>query len=214
MKGENAMSYPSSLDLCYGSEKPTADNIGRLSFGSKGGGSTVLFRSDKYRVGNEYTIERIQVDDFYYIYRPVFTSTKEAYTEVEIERSDWDSIPSDYRKNLDWLNLHYKDITEESTVCDFVGEMMFYDYSYIGLGVPLVDTDNMVGGRYYPPCTLTGLRGRLYKKEDVIDAPPNYTELCRVTIRTYIDGVENTDPSYIPVYIDNEDQGVSVTRIR
>lgn len=35
------MSYPSSLDLAFGSEKATADPMGRLSFG-KGGGSTDL----------------------------------------------------------------------------------------------------------------------------------------------------------------------------
>lgn len=204
------MSYPYDLDVVFNSEQAAADTIGRLSFGTSSGGGSgdkILFRTGIYPVSNDYEL----FEDKDSTYFPTFNTQKEAYTEVEIKKSDWDSLPEDKKADLQLLALQYSQITSSSV--SFYGFLVDSSSPQNqNKGIYLTSQDIDITSTNPPDCTLTPVTAKLY----IIDTSteiPTLTEVCTCKVKTYIDGVENKDSSYIPVLNKGLNNPVPVTRV-
>lgn len=191
------MSFPYYLDLAFGSEKAFADSSCRISFGKPVVvGDKVRFISNTYQVSNDYTIEGNSV---------VPTITKEAYSVLEINKSDYD-------ENRDLFDSLYGQLSIDSNAGSVVQRLLFGSMSNFELMVPLTSTPLNIGEPAPEdlPCVLTTVSSYIY----ILDtSSPSLNPLITskvgpVTIKTYIDDSENTDSSYIIV----DDMDVSVTK--
>lgn len=179
------MSYPYDLDLLFHSEKPSCDGVAHLSFSKLDVvGERVILRSQPYPVSNDYTVPSGQTAPI----KPSFNTQKEAYTEIEFKKSDWDSLPEEVKESLVGLMLTYKEVSVEKQVATFLGAV---GVGYIGLYLSSEPFD--ISSQLPPDCTLTSVTSRVFGVgQDGI----TYFSSCKV--KTYIDGVENKDSSYIP----------------
>lgn len=179
------MSYPYDLDLLFHSEKPSCDGVAHLSFSKLDVvGDRVILRSSPYSVSNDYTVPSGQKEPI----MPDFNTQKEAYTEIEFKKSDWDSLPEEVKESLVGLMLTYNEVSVEKQVVTFLG-MVGEESGAIFLSSEPFDISTQVP----PDCTLTSVTSRVLGvgQDGII-----YFSSCKV--KTYIDGVENKDSSYIP----------------
>lgn len=179
------MSYPYDLDLLFHSEKPSCDGVAHLSFSKLDVvGDRVILRSSPYSVSNDYTVPAGQTEPI----KPSFNTQKKAYTEIEFKKSDWDSLPEEVKESLVSLMLTYKEVSVEKQVVTFLG-MVGEESGAIFLSSEPFDISTQVP----PDCTLTSVTSRVLGvgQDGII-----YFSSCKV--KTYIDGVENKDSSYIP----------------
>ena len=179
------MSYPYDLDLLFHSEKPSCDGVAHLSFSKLDVvGDRVILRSQPYSVSNDYTVPAGQTEPI----KPSFNTQKQAYTEIEFKKSDWDSLPEEVKSALTDLILEYKEVSVEKQVVTFLGAI---SKGYIGILLSSEPFD--VSTQLPPDCTLTSVTSRVF---GVGQDGLTYFSSCKV--KTYIDGVENKDSSYIP----------------
>ena len=179
------MSYPYDLDLLFHSEKPSCDGVAHLSFSKLDVvGDRVILRSQPYSVSNDYTVPAGQTEPI----KPSFNTQKQAYTEIEFKKSDWDSLPEEVKSALTNLILKYKEVSVEKQVVTFLGAI---SKGFIGILLSSEPFD--VSTQLPPDCTLTSVTSRVF---GVGRDGLTYFSSCKV--KTYIDGVENKDSSYIP----------------
>ena len=179
------MSYPYDLDLLFHSEKPSCDGVAHLSFSKLDVvGDRVILRSQPYSVSNDYTVPAGQTEPI----KPSFNTQKQAYTEIEFKKSDWDSLPEEVKSALTNLILKYKEVSVEKQVVTFLGAI---SKGFIGILLSSEPFD--VSTQLPPDCTLTSVTSRVF---GVGQDGLTYFSSCKV--KTYIDGVENKDSSYIP----------------
>lgn len=185
------MSYPYELDLLYHSEKPSCDGIAHLSFSkSDVVGDRVILRSSPYSVSNDYTVPEGQKEPI----MPYFNTQKEAYTEIEFKKSDWDSLPEEVKSALTDLILEYKEVSVEKQVVTFLGAIGSLSESNFGILLTSEHFD-ISGEEPIPPdCTLTSVTSSVF-----VLSQDGITYLSSCKVKTYIDGAENKDSSYIPV---------------
>lgn len=205
------MSYPYDLDVVFNSEQAAADSIGRLSFGTSSGGGSgdkILFRTRNYPVSNDYELINTGTDGAIQLF-PVFNTQKEAYTEVEIKKSDWDSLPEDKKADLQLLFLQYAMITSSSV--SFYGVLIDSSSPQNqNKNIFLTSQDIDITSQNPPDCTLTSVTAKLYIRDMETST---LTEVCTCKVKTYIDGAENKDSSYIPVLNNGLNNPVPVTRV-
>jgi len=186
------MSYPYDLDLLFHSEKPSCDGVAHLSFSkSDVVGDRVILRSSPYSVSNDYTVPSGQKEPI----MPSFNTQtqKEAYTEIEFKKSDWDSLPEEVKSALTDLMFTYNEVSVEKQVVTFSGAVGKVSGSYI-VEILLTSESVDISSQLPPDCTLTSVTSRVFKfGQDGL----TYFSSCKV--KTYIDGAENKDSSYIPV---------------
>ena len=179
------MSYPYDLDLLFHSEKPSCDGVAHLSFSKLDVvGDRVILRSQLYSVSNDYTVPAGQTEPI----KPSFNTQKEAYTEIEFKKSDWDSLPEDVKESLVNLTFTYNEVSVEKQVVTFLGSV-----GEVYVGILLTSEPLDISSQTPPDCTLTSVTSKLFAfgQEGI-----TYFSSCKV--KTYIDGVENKDSSYIP----------------
>ena len=191
------MSYPYTTDLFFGSEKSSCDGVAHLSFGKPVVvGDKVRFISNTYQVSNNYTREGNSV---------VPTTTKEAYSVLEINKSDYD-------ENRDLFDYLYGQLNIDSNAGSVVQRLLFGSMSNFELKVPLTSTPLNIGEPTPEdlPCVLTTVSSYIYILDTSSPSlnPPITSKVGPVTIKTYIDDSENIDSSYIIV----DDMIVSVTK--
>ena len=181
------MSYPYDLDLLFHSEKPSCDGVAHLSFSKLDVvGDRVILRSSPYSVSNDYTVPSGQKEPI----KPSFNTQKEAYTEVEFKKSDWDSLPEEVKSALTDLILEYKEVSVEKQVVTFLGAI---SKGYIGILLSSEPFD-ISGEEPIPPdCLLTSVTSSVF-----VYGQDGLTYFSSCKVKTYIDGVENNDSSYIP----------------
>lgn len=211
------MSYPSYLDLVFGSEKVTADPIGRLSFGKPVVvGDKIIFRSSTYSVSNDYIMSPNIDEPGWY---PSFNdeTIKNAYTQVEFNKEDLDTLGDInifyglFRNYLfeesqtqpssqNFSSFFVFEIPEDSDIEGII--IMSNETNYDD---PLVDET---------PSSLITLFVNviLYQYND--DDSETFSKSIPCTVSTFIEGVENKDPSYIPVLRSNSDRVISVDKVR
>lgn len=199
------MSFPYELDLMYGSEKSTADPIGRLSFGKPIiVGNKVIFRSALYDVSNDYTMI---YDEEYNEWYPDFNeeTIKRAYSQVEFNKSDLESVGDiGYIYGL-YRNYLEQESPEQPSNQPFSSFFVFEipkDNDSYGLVIMSNETDYDNPDEDTPSSLVTlsvnVIIGQYDDNDDII-----YTKSIPCTVRTFIGGVENSDSSYIPVFYDN-----------
>ena len=185
------MSYPYDLDLLFHSEKPSCDGVAHLSFSKLDVvGDRVILRSQPYSVSNDYTVPAGQTEPI----KPSFNTQKEAYTEIEFKKSDWDSLPEEVKSALTDLILEYKEVSVEKQVVTFLGAIG--SLSGINFGILLTSEPFDTSGEepIPPDCTLTSVTSSVF-----VYGQDGITYLSSCKVKTYIDGAENKDSSYIPV---------------
>lgn len=185
------MSYPYDLDLLFHSEKPSCDGVAHLSFSkSDVVGDRVILRSSPYSVSNDYTVPEGQTGPIL----PTFNTRKEAYTEIEFKKSDWDSLPEEVKSALTDLILGYEEVSVEKQVVTFIGIVSSLSERSFGILLTSEPFD-ISGGEPIPPdCILTSVTSSVY-----VGSLEGITYLSSCKVKTYIDGAENKDSSYIPV---------------
>ena len=189
------MSYPYDLDLLFHSEKPSCDGVAHLSFSKLDVvGDRVILRSSPYSVSNDYTVPSGQKEPI----MPSFNTQtqKEAYTEIEFKKSDWDSLPEEVKSALTDLILAYKEVSVEKQVVTFLGAIGSLSVSGINFGILLTSEPFDTSGEepIPPDCTLTSVTSSVF-----VIGQDGITYLSSCKVKTYIDGAENKDSSYIPV---------------
>lgn len=185
------MSYPYDLDLLFHSEKPSCDGVAHLSFSKLDVvGDRVILRSQPYSVSNDYTVPSGQKEPI----MPTFNTQKQAYTEVEFKKSDWDSLLEEVKSALTDLILEYKEVSVEKQVVTFLGAIG--SLSVINFGILLTSEPFDTSGKepIPPECTLTSVTSSVF-----VLSRDGITYLSSCKVKTYIDGAENKDSSYIPV---------------
>jgi hypothetical protein len=196
------MSYPYDLDLLFHSEKPSCDGVAHLSFSKLDVvGDRVILRSSPYSVSNDYEV--IETKDGI---MPSFNTQKEAYTEVEFKKSDWDSLPEEVKSALTDLILGYHEVSVEKQVVTFIGIVSSLSERPFGILLTSEPFD-ISGGEPIPPdCTLTSVTSSVY-----VGSLEGITYLSSCKVKTYIDGAENKDSSYIPVRSSGFNHRIPVT---
>lgn len=190
------MSYPYTTDLFFGSEKASSDFICHISFSKPiVVGDVVLFRSNTYSVTNDYVTSDLN--------NVVVNSQRDAYSELEINKADWDALDSELQSNFSILFFDQNGI-KDSTIL-FVG-------SFFNDTVPkyaFLTSEDITTPSNFPPCTLTTVTSKLYKAGQTMGSFEPINCICK--IRTFIDMSddksvtdfkENTDATYIPLYWD------------
>ena len=193
------MSYPYTTDLFFGSEKASSDSICHISFSKPiVVGDVVLFRSDTYSVTNDYVADLNNI---------VANSQRDAYSELEINKADWDALDSELKSNFSILFFSPLDLT--NSTLSFIGN--FSDDTNTKLA--FLSSQDMV--LQEPPiCSLTTLTSKVYTQTHGSQGQ-SIDVLCTCKIRTFIDMSddksvtdfkENTDATYIPLYWDGSDE--------
>lgn len=209
------MSFPYDLDLIYGSEKVTADPIGRLSFGKPIiVGNKVIFRSSLYPVSNDYIMSPNIDEPGWY---PSFNdeTIKNAYTEFEFDREAFNKIGS--IDAIDGLaNLYIKSTEDTQFFLSYLyltfliddGESLYTKGGSVFLSdvdLTKIDPTDMTDP-FFESFLLTTLHTHLYFQDhDDETGSPYFSESIPCTIRTVIEGKENNDSTYIPVIMNGSE---------
>lgn len=148
--------------------------------------TNVTITSVEYKVTNDYTEE-----DDYYSTDWSSRVQKNAYTIVEADRDEWDAFCEQYGHPQ---NISLTFSQGDSSSLTFYASILMKDDINAEVG-----TINMQDGdEWDSPYVLTTINQKHpTRHEDAIDS-------ISFNIKTYIDGDENTDSSYIPVFDEYE----------
>lgn len=182
------MSYPYDQYISFKSEQSAVDPYSHISFEDSWViGNKIIFRSDTFEVSNDYSID----ED----HNIIFNSSREAYSQIEISRSAWESLSDEQRKSFNSLLFEYWKPKENTQ--PFYGLFHVGEYEQDLFAVLSSAEDPL---EFELPCTLT--RVNTYVYQPVID--PETGEIISLnpivpcTIKTFIDNKENKDDTYIP----------------
>lgn len=148
--------------------------------------TSVTIASVEYKVTNDYTDE-----DDYYSTDWSSRVQKNAYTVVEADRDEWDAFCEQYGHPQ---NISLTFSQDDSSSLTFYASILMKDDINAEVG-----TINMQDGdEWDSPYVLTTINQKHPTRHgDAIDS-------ISFNIKTYIDGEENTDSSYIPVFDEYE----------
>ena len=162
------MTYPYEIEVMLGSE-------GAVSFPS------LLFSSNFNPSPSSDSIKIIS--DSFSVTNDGGTTTKSAYSVVEIKKEDWEYLKSNYAPSQYFLMFN--------SLGSWVGS--FYIIGSAGSCMIILSEDSPSSGD--PTCSFTTMSVSVYNEGgQEIEIPSG-----KVTVKTYIDGQENTDSSYAPV---------------
>ena len=144
--------------------------------------ANVTITSVEYKVTNDYTEE-----DDYYSTDWSSRVQKNAYTVVEADRDEWDAFCEQYGHPQN-INLTFSQ--DDSSSLTFYASISMKDDINAEIGTISMQD----GDEWDSPYVLTTINQKHpTRHEDAIDS-------ISFNIKTYIDGEENTNVSYIPVF--------------
>lgn len=154
--------------------------------------------SDTFEVSNDVSVSGDTV---------TYNNRKTAYSVLEISKSDWQDL-LDNNSNADSISfaVSYNDMEGwKADISAWVGQFVVGELfsepgpvitGYLSAGFPESDSGTF-GGDDYPKCSFTTASISLIRLDM---GSGEYTKLYSARAKTYIDGVENTDTTYVPCF--------------